>query len=327
MKKLAVLLCMGLFLVTIPALSAQASGADAEGVDKRTYTLNEEHLQRQEAEKAAPSAFVGYVRNHLTDRPPMHKAYFLLYLVMPFAILGVCLAMELRRGWGDRRLLFMLGAFELLFAAGNAATGPNMFPWFCDYDIVGWIVAILSFCYMIRMLLKQAPAFVGFVNYYCSDCSLLRMIFLYGLYVALGFAATMLLSGYEYFWTAPIVIAAAWYYFYRSEDMSASEAAKTVLVSGVILGGFSIFFLQVVGMIIIVAMVLFFLNGFASIKSSPVVDDGSDHGDGMLERSADGTPFVRHSDGTSTQLRDLGNGDFEGMDGLPWRNNGDHMSR
>lgn len=81
-------------------------------------------------------------------------------------------------------------------------------------------------------------------------------------------------------------------------------------------------------MIIIVAMVMFFLNGFASIKTSPVVDDGSpNHNDGMLERSADGTPFVRHSDGSSTQLRDRGDGDFEDFNGSPWRSNGDHMSR
>lgn len=328
MKRTVGLLCAGIFFAILLALCNSASGADSENGGKRTYTVNQEHIQRQEAEKAAPSDFSVYVRSNLTERPLMHKVYFLLYLVMPFAILGVCLVMEFTGGWDNRRLMFLLGVFELLFAAGNAGIGPNAFPWFCDYDIVGWIVSILCFCYMIRMLLKQAPSFVGFVNHYCSGYGLSRMILMYGIYVALGVTVTMLLSGQKYFWTAPIAIAAAWYYFCKSEDMSPSESARTVLVSGVIFGGFIVFLLQVVGMIIIVAMVMFFLKGFASIKSSPVVDDGSSgHNDGMLERAADGTPFVRHSDGSSTQLRDLGDGNFEGLDGSPWRSSGDHMSR
>ncbi len=328
MKRVVFLLFAGLLLALLAPTVQTAYGADDVKKGRKTYTVNEEHIRRQEAEKAAPSDFTVYVRSHLTDRTLMHKIYFLLYLVMPFAILGVCLVMEFTGGWDNRRLMLLLGLSELLFATGNAGIGQNMFPWFCDYDIVGWIVAIICFCYMIRMLLKQAPAFVGFVNYYSSGYSLLRTVLLYGIYVALGVTVTMLLSGNKYFWTAPIAIAAAWYYFYRSEEMSASEAARTVLVSGVIFGGFIVFLMQVLGMIIIVAMVMFFLNGFASIKSSPVVDDGSsNHNDGMLERAADGTPFVRHSDGSSTQLRDLGDGNFEGFDGSPWRSNGDHMSR
>ncbi len=328
MTKTYGLLCAGLFFAILLAVGNPASAADTVKVDRRTYTVNQEHLERQAAERAAPSDFTVYVRSHLTDRTLMHKIYFLLYLVMPFAILGVCLVMEFTGGWDNRRLMLLLGLSELLFATGNAGIGQNMFPWFCDYDIVGWIVAIICFCYMIRMLLKQAPAFVGFVNYYSSGYSLLRTVLLYGIYVALGVTVTMLLSGNKYFWTAPIAIAAAWYYFYRSEEMSASEAARTVLVSGIIFGGFIVFLMQVLGMIIIVAMVMFFLKGFASIKSSPVVEDGSsNHNDGMLERAADGTPFVRHSDGSSTQLRDLGDGNFEGFDGSPWRSNGDHMSR
>lgn len=328
MKRVVFLLFAGLLLALLAPTVQTAYGADDVKKGRKTYTVNEEHIRRQEAEKAAPSDFAVYVRSNLTEKPLMHKVYFLLYLIMPFAILGICLLMEFIDGWDDRLLLFLLGAFELLFAAGNAGIGHNMFPWFCDYDIVGWVVAIICFCYMIRMLLKQAPAFIGFVNHYCCDCSLLRRLLLYGIYVALGVTVTMLLSGQKFFWTAPVAIAAAWYYFYDSENMSPSEAARTVLVSGVIFGGFVIFLLQVVGMIIIVAMVMFFLNGFASIKTSPVVDDGSpNHNDGMLERSADGTPFVRHSDGSSTQLRDLGDGNFEGFDGSPWRSNGDHMSR
>ena len=328
MTKTYGLLCAGLFFAILLAVSGSASGADAEKGERRTYTVNQEHIQCQEAERSAPSDFAVYVKSNLTEKPLMHKAYFLLYLIMPFAILGVCLLMEFTGGWDNRRLMLLLGLSELLFATGNAGIGQNMFPWFCDYDIVGWVVAIICFCYMIRMLLKQAPAFIGFVNHYCCDCSLLRTVLLYGIYVALGVTVTMLLSGNKYFWTAPIAIAAAWYYFYRSEEMSASEAARTVLVSGVIFGGFIVFLMQVLGMIIIVAMVMFFLNGFASIKSSPVVEDGSsNHNDGMLERAADGTPFVRHSDGSSTQLRDLGDGNFEGFDGSPRRSNGDHMSR
>ena len=75
-------------------------------------------------------------------------------------------------------------------------------------------------------------------------------------------------------------------------------------------------------LIIIVALTLFLLSGFASIKTSPVADEsgGSIEG-GLVERSADGTPFVRNRDGSVTQLRDRGDGTLEDFNGRTFREN------
>ena len=88
--------------------------------------------------------------------------------------------------------------------------------------------------------------------------------------------------------------------------------------------GIIMFFLQTIGAILIAFLLIFLVRGFGESQGSglPMTDTPAPD-DGMLERAADGTPFVRHSDGTSTQLRDLGNGDFQDFNGNPWHDNGD----
>lgn len=342
MKRIVSLLCVGLFLV-VSLLAPHAACGAAPGEtptsspsvgpeERRTYTVNEEYLEQKAAEEAArPSMLIEFIKLHLgAEQGLLHKLYFLLYMLLPFAILGVSLWIELTRGWENLQKLFLLGLSEFLFSIGNAGMGAGVFPWFCDYDLVGWIVTIVCFCYMLRILVKQGLFFLGFVGGCCGDNRLKRLLF-YVMYSAIAFSVTALFAAKSFFWLAPIVVAGVWYYFYRCERMVPAQATRTLWYSGVIFGGFLIFFLQVIGMILIVALLFFLLQGFASIKTSPVSMErggGSAQGDNLLERSADGTPFVHHPDGSTTQLRDLGDGNFEGPDGTPWKDNGSgHLFR
>lgn len=335
MKKIACLLCTGLVFVVLLLAGLPAFGFHAdEKQENRTYTVNQERIDQKAAEEAElakqPSPLSLFIEKNLSEQPFAHRIYFLLYLVMPFAILAISLWTELSRGWEKMQQLLLLGAAEFLFAIGNAGVGPSAIPWFCDHVIVGWIVTIVCFCYMLRILVKQGLFFLGFVGGCCGDNRLKRLLF-YVMYSALAFTVTALLAAKSIFWLAPIVVAGVWYYFYRCERMEPAQATRTLWYSGVIFGGFLVFFLQVIGMILIVALLFFLLQGFASIKTSPVSMDGGNGGgggDNLLERSADGTPFVRHPDGSTTQLRDRGDGNFEGPDGTPWKDNGSgHLFR
>ena len=337
-NRMVKLLCAGLFFVVSLLAGPAAFGTPEESrpsaqselkEERRTYTVNEEYLERKAAEEAAhPSMLRVFVELHLgADQSLVHKFYFVLYMLFPFVILGVSLWIEFTRGWENLQKLFLLGLAELLFSVGNAGVGADVFPWFCNYVVVGWIVTIVCFCYMLRILVKQGLFFLGFVSGCCGSSRLKRLLF-YVMYSAIALSVTALLAAKSFFWLAPIVVAGVWYYFYRFERMEPAQATRTLWYSGVIFGGFLIFFLQVIGMILIVALLFFLLQGFASIKTSPVSMEGSSGGGDMLERSADGTPFVRHSDGSTTQLRDLGNGRFEGLDGTPWHDNGSgHLFR
>ncbi len=327
MKKFAsmivALLCpLFLMLAAAPAVYAQTE-SPADKATKRTYEVNEEHIARQAAEKAQPSILVSYIKMNLSDDSLLHRFYFLLYMLMPFAILGISLWIEFSGGWGDNRKLFMLGLSEFVFGVGNAGMGAGVYPWFCDFDIVGWIVTIICFCYMLRLLIKQAGVFLGFVNGR-SGGELTKKVLYILIYFGVAVTMTMLLSAKPYFWLAPIVVGAAWYYLYRNVYYGDGAATTRMLVNtGVIFGGFIIFFLQVIGLILLVALALFLLKGFASIKTSPLADESmaSSQG-GMLERSADGTPFIRNNDGTTTQLRDRGDGVFEDFNGNVFKDNG-----
>ncbi|WP_417014479.1 hypothetical protein [Alistipes sp.] len=332
MKRMILLFCTVFYLFTLLLTGRAAFGAidDPAPKENRTYTVNEEHLRQKAADEASrPSMLVSYIRlNFASEQPFMHKVYFLLYLLLPFAILGTSLWIEFTHGWGNLRQLFWLGLSEFLFAVGNAGIGANVFPWFCDYDLVGWIVAILCFCYLLRILIKQGLTFLGFVGGYSGGNWKKRLLF-YVMYCAISFTVTLLLSGKSYFWLAPIAVVGVWYYFYRYERMEAPQAWRMLFETGVIFGGFLIFFMQVIGMILLIALLFTLLKGFASIQTSPAAADGAGpHDEGILDRAADGTPFVRHSDGSMTQLRDTGDGHFEDFNGNPWRDSGSgHLSR
>ena len=265
MKKLASIFFAGICLVMLTVAVASALGAEADSVAggeaRRTYGVNEERLAQKAAEREAqPSVLVSYIKANLAEDSLLHKVYFALYMLMPFAILAISLWMEFTGGWGDERKLFMLGLSEFIFGVGNAGMGAGVYPWFCDFDIVGWIVTIVCFCYMFRLLMKQAGLLMGFVNRR-SDGMLLKKVLYYVIYFAIAASVTMLLAAKTYFWTAPVVLAAVWYHFYKFEYGDGATAARVMLVTGVIFGGFIIFFMQVLGLIIIVALTLFLLRG------------------------------------------------------------------
>lgn len=54
MKRVVFLLFAGLLLALLAPTVQTAYGADDVKKGRKTYTVNEEHIRRQEAEKAAP---------------------------------------------------------------------------------------------------------------------------------------------------------------------------------------------------------------------------------------------------------------------------------
>lgn len=327
MKKTAILLCTGL-LYTLLLLTALPTFGATANPDRETpnNTANPEQIdQKADDEITGSSMFAVFIAKNLADGTGLlHKIYFLLYLALPFVILALCLWMELSRGWENPQRLLLLGAAEFLFAIGNAGVGASAIPWFCDHVIVGWIITILCFIYLLRILIKQGILFLGFINT-VSERERKKKLLLAVLYCGIAATVTMVFTGKSYFWLAPLFIGGLWYYFYRAERMPASAAAETMLRTGVIFGGFLIFFLQVIGMILLVALIFFLLQGFANINSSPVSSTGGGSTNsvgGTQERAADGTPFVHNPDGTTTQLRNRGDGTLEGPDGSTMKDNG-----
>lgn len=135
MKKLASIFVAGICLVMLTVAVAPALGAEADSVAggevRRTYGVNEERLAQKAAEREAqPSVLVSYIKANLAEDSLLHKVYFALYMLMPFAILAISLWMEFTGGWGNERKLFMLGLSEFIFGVGNAGMGAGVYPWF-----------------------------------------------------------------------------------------------------------------------------------------------------------------------------------------------------
>lgn len=291
---------------------------------KDTATIATAGQQIQSQAPVSNSAFIRFIVDGFSGQGFLYKFHFLLYLTMPFLILASSLLLEFRYKWENDRLLFLLGLSEFLFAIGNAGTGPVTFLWFCDYDLVGWIVAILCFLYMLRLVTRQGGLFLGAINI-IGGTIWTRILFLL-LYIGISVAITFLFSGKGLYWLTPVVIALMWYFMNKYQVHGNANIWFFMGYTGVVFGGFIIFFLQFIGLLMIVALTMFLLRGFFSSggrRSAPV--ETTSPSDGVLERAADGTPFVNHSDGTSTQLRDLGDGDFQDGQGNPWHGNGSGM--
>ena len=103
MKKLASIFVAGICLVMLTVAVAPALGAEADSVvggeARRTYGVNEERLAQKAAEREAqPSVLVSYIKANLAEDSLLHKVYFALYMLMPFAILAISLWMEFSGG-------------------------------------------------------------------------------------------------------------------------------------------------------------------------------------------------------------------------------------
>lgn len=310
-------------LLLMPQPSAAATLAS------ETVTFDPDHAQ-QETPRRSSSDFIRFLEDDWIDQPLLHKTYFALYLFSPFVVLAISTYLFLRKRWENTRLLFVLGLFEFLFGIGKAGLDPGVFPWFCDYTIVGWIVTILAFAYLLTLLPTQITMLRMFVAE-LSDNRLARIGWL-TLYAAIAIATTFFLATNGYDWMAPIAvvaIVALWFFTRRCLTHNSAAAWRFVGYTSVVFGGLIIFFLQTIGAIMVVLLLLFLVRGFGESQGSGLpMTDSSSPSDGLLERSADGTPFVRHPDGSSTQLRDLGNGDFQDFNGNPWHDNGSgHMHR
>ena len=231
---LLVALCAGcLFLTPQPAFG---SIAETEAV-----TAADEATQQQPEQTVSSSAFIRFIQHNLTDLTFLHKLHFLLYLIAPLAILAFSLVMFLRKNWKNPRLLFALSLSEFLFAFGNASVGTSSFPWFCDYTIVGWIVTILCFLYLLRLLVTQITILRATIAG-LSDRRPIRIGLLL-FYIAIAVSFTFFFSGKGLYWMAPVVVAAMWYFTRKNLTDSPAETWRFIGYTGVVFGGLIIFFL------------------------------------------------------------------------------------
>ncbi len=325
--KLRLLLLLALFAGCLLSMPQPAFGAP---IAPQTVTLADEPATGEaladntgeETPRLSSSTFIRFLQNNWIDQSFLHRLYFVFYIFTPFVILAISLYLFLRKRWDNTRLLFALGLFEFLFGISKAGLRHGVFPWFCDYPIVGWIVTILSFAYLLLLLYTQLLMLRHFIAE-LSDNRLARIGWLV-LYAALSVALTYALSTNGRYWLAPVAVVALWFFTRRFLIRNNATAWRFIGYTGVVFGGIIMFFLQTIGAILIAFLLIFLVRGFGESQGSglPMTDTPAPD-DGMLERAADGTPFVRHSDGTSTQLRDLGNGDFQDFNGNPWHDNGD----
>lgn len=307
-------LALIILFLAVPLLILAANSVK----DTATIAMTGQQIQSQAL--VSDSAFIRFILDGFSGQGFLYKLYFLLYLTMPFLILASSLLLAFCYKWENDRLLFLLGVSEFLFAIGNAGTGPVTFLWFCDYDIVGWIVAILCFLYMLRLVIHQGGLFLGAINI-IGETIWTKILFLL-LYTGVSVAITFLFSGKGLYWLTPVVIALMWYFMNKFQVHGNTNIWFFMGYTGVVFGGFIIFFLQFIGLLIIVVLTMFLIWGFfcsggRRSATSPF--------DGVLERAADGTPFVKHSDGTFTPLQELENGDYEDGQGYTWHDNGSGM--
>lgn len=258
----------------------------------------------------------------------MQQVYSALYDFMPFVILILAILILCIDDDYKSTLTFLLGIAELLFAAGNSEMNNSAVPWFCEPNKVGWIMTIIDFFLVCGVLLLQYytyQAFMGELNLGCFG-----YLLSYPVMAMVGVALCACLVDLWSFW-APIAAIGIIYILLKwklGDDVATFRLALWVSIS---FGGFLIFFLQTAGLLILGGLIWILFRAFAEGKSSSSSVGGStsDHSSGMLETSADGTPFVHHSDGTSTQLHDSGGGVMRDSQGKQWHKSvdGNGMSK
>lgn len=259
----------------------------------------------------------------------MQQIYGVLYDFMPFVILILAILILCIDDDYKSTLTLLLGIAELLFAAGNSEMNNSAVPWFCEPNKVGWIMTIIDFFLVCGVLLLQYYTYQAFMNELSLGC--FGYLLSYPIMATVGFALCACLVDLWLFW-APIAAILIIYILLKwklGDDIATFRMALWVSIS---FGGFLLFFLQTASLLIIGGLIWILLRAFAEGKgtgSSSTGGTGSDHSSGMLETSADGTPFVHHSDGTTTQLHDSGGGVMRDNQGKQWHKSvdGNGMSK
>lgn len=241
------------------------------------------------------------------------------YEFLPYAVLVLAALLLFLKHGGGKTVAFLMGLCEMVFAFAFIQMEQDPVPWFCNPSDVGWIMTIVNFLLLSGVLNLQYGLFKGLLR--GLELGLLAYIAAFPIIVGMGYGLVTLASdpltgGLCLFATIMIT----WFtLLWKTNDMF--FALVNTLWIAVTYGGAAALFVKTIPVLITgaIAMILFraFAEGGKSTRSySEEYDDTKDSG--WLERSADGTPFIRHRDGSSTQLHDDGVGGLFDSKGRRW---------
>lgn len=195
--------------------------------------------------------------------------YRLLYNSTPFigVILFVLLiiAANINADRFMHVMLFLLGLTELFFSAGYNEIESGVNPWFCDPNEMGWIWTIVNYFILLGVLMLQHYSFKGYAGHLRLGCG--GLILFYILVAAVGISLSSLLVSVEYFYAAPIAIFLLWLFLYKQLDDKKEAFIGSIFVA-VAFGGLSVFFLQMLGLLLMGGIILILAQAFMSGKSS-----------------------------------------------------------
>lgn len=226
------------------------------------------------------------------------------------------------------------GLMELLYCAADQRVNISGLAWFCMPGKVGWIMTIIDFIILIGVLIAQHEMFKATLSNMLNNAGRrgFSYIFLflvsYPLFAVVGITLAGALLNPGLFWAPLLAIGVLCLFFKWIVDTEWTVAFVMALWAGVSFGGFLAFFLSVAGVLILGGLIYILVSAVANGSSSGTQTSASssngnsqstDNTQGCLERDAFGGTHVRHPDGTTTDLTDVGNGEFVDYSGHSWR--------
>lgn len=190
-----------------------------------------------------------------------------LYYIMPYVGLGIFILLILFIRFDvDNAImvtLFILGAIEFLFAIGcSVKEGVN--PWFCEHRDVGWIWTIINYLLLIGVLSVQYNYYKGYISNLRIGC--LGNIFFTILVFFIGVAIITLFKLPKFWFLAPIAIGIMFFVFYLKTNYFKKALLSTLYIS-ITFGGFFMFFLQMLGVLLLGGLIIILIMAF--LKAPP----------------------------------------------------------
>ncbi len=257
------------------------------------------------------------------------SVYEFIYFVAPFLILLFTILLIFMKENGSKILIFLIGLAELLFSIAFTETGDSGFPWFCNPDKVGWIMTIIDFLLLSGVLYMQYGMYKQFMRELRLGC--VAYLLSFPIIIGIGFALLSIFT-YPLFGMVASLIAVliVWIIinWQINDNFSSLMLAFWTIIS---FGGATALFLKTTPVLIVGGIILTIIKyaGEGSKHNSAYGENNSDEydTDGHIEKSADGVPFVRHRNGSTTQLHNSGGGVMSDNKGRIWHNDDGYAKR
>lgn len=251
----------------------------------------------------------------------IHEA---IHTFTPFLVLLLSIFLLFMKQ-GCRTLIFIIGLSELLFSIVT----EDGIPWFCNPSKVGWIMTIIDFIFLSTILYGQYNMYKGLMTELRPNFIIYLLSF--PIIIGIGFA---LLTAFinPLYGIAGIVIGIliVWFtlYWYTNTGGYSFRLAIWIIIS---FGGAAALFLKTAPVLIAGGVILIIIRavGEGSRQSSYYESESCCSNDeGYIDESGNGVPYVRHRDGSTTQLHDSGGGVMRDSEGHIWHSNGNgHAQR